>query len=435
LRALGGEVNPAELRALGILASQRAVRRVRAPEVVTAALFTEPALTHADNPVLERMGERLAATVAGSQRPDGTFAGGEGWTLPRLMVTTAECVRAVRAASGTPAARQRATRVALRARGAFERNLARLEDPYTAAAILATGAVDGAARDKLRELVRKAVRQDPDGARALPVSKSSLRPDGSPATEVEATALAVLGLRDDQAAQPLLPDLGTRLLSAYDPGRGFGDGRTNLAALTAVLALFAQPLPARVTVTFSQDGQALGERVLEGAKLREVLAFELPLPQARGKHRYELRAEPAVPGLGYALGLKAYVPWKSEPSQSGLELAIAPPRDARVGQPADIQVQAAAPAGLAFTIRHALPAGVQPDLASLDALVSAGTVTAHHREDGAITLDVAALPAGSAFNARYRVIPTLAGKLGASASSITAGSFRHDLAPARWTVK
>src|SRR6185436_18912693 len=120
------------------------------------------------------------------------------------------------------------------------------------------------------------------GARTVPVGKGILRADGEVPSEVEATALAVLGLRGDPAAQALLPDLGTRLLSAYDPGRGFGDGRTNLVALTAVLALFAQPLPARVTVTLGQDGKVLGERVLEGAKLREVLAFEVPLGEVRG---------------------------------------------------------------------------------------------------------------------------------------------------------
>jgi hypothetical protein len=435
LHALGGEAQPAELRALAIVAGQRAVRAVRTPDVVTAALFAEPALSHAGNPVLERMGERLAATVAGGQRPDGTFAGGDGWTLQRLLVTTAECVRAVRAASGSPAARQQATRVGLRARGAFERNLARVEDPYTAAAILAAGAVDGATRDKLRERVRKAIRQDPDGARAVPVGKGIVRADGQVPSEVEATALAVLGLRDDPAAQALLPDLGSRLLSAYDPGRGFGDGRTNLSALTAVLSLFAQPLPARVTVTLSQDGKQLGQRVLEGAKLREVLAFEVPLGEPRGTHRYEIRAEPAVPGLGYALGLKAFVPWRSEPAQPGLELAIDAPKDPRVGRPTDIQVHAAAPAGLAFTIRHALPAGVQPDIASLEELVSAGTLRSYHREDGAITLEVAALSAGQSWNAHYKVIPTLAGKLNAACSTITAGAHQHHLAPARWVVR
>jgi hypothetical protein len=435
LRSLGGEPEPNALRTLGIVAGQRAVRAARAPAVMTAALFAEPALANAGNPMLERLGERLAATVAAAQRPDGTFAGGDGWKLQRLMVATADCVRAVRAASGTPAGHQRATRVALRARAAFERNLSRVEDAYTAAVVLASDSVDGTLRDKLRERVRKALRQDADGARSLPVGKGIVRDDDVAPTEIEATALAVLGLRDDPAAKALLPDLGARLLSAYDPDAGFGDGRTNLAALTAVLALFADPLPRRVTVTFSQDGRSLGERVLEGAKLREVLALEVPLQEARGPHKYEIRAEPAVPGLGYALALKVHVPWKAEPAQEGLELSIETPRDAQVGKPADIKIHAAAPGGVPFTIRHALPAGVQGDVASLEALVEADTIKAYHREDGAIILEIDERDTSESFSAHYRVIPTLAGKLNAGASSILARGSHHDLPPARWTVR
>jgi hypothetical protein len=100
-----------------------------------------------------------------------------------------------------------------------------------------------------------------------------------------------------------------------------------------------------------------------------------------------------------------------------------------------VQVHAAAPAGVAFTVRHALPAGVQSDVASLEALVSASTITSYRREDGAITLEVPPVAAGQTFGARYRVIPTLAGKLGAAASTITAQGSHHDLAPARWVVR
>jgi hypothetical protein len=435
LRALGGEPEPESLRTLGIVAGQRAVRAARAPDVLTAALFAEPALAHPQNPVLARMGERLAATVAERQRPDGTCAGGDGWKLQHVLVVTADCVRAVRAAGETPAARQRATRVVLRARGAFERNLGRIDDAYTAAAVLASGATDGSLRDKLRERVRKAVRQDPDGARTLPVGRGVVRSDGEAPTEIEATALAVLGLRDDPAARELLPDLGARLLSSYDPSRGFGDGRTNLSALTAVLALFADPLPPKVTITFSQDGHALGQRALEGTRLREVLTMNVPLQEPRGQHRYEIRAEPAVPGLGYALALEAHVPWRSDAGPAGLELTIELGRDPQVGRPLDVQVHAAAPAGVAFTVRHALPAGVQSDVASLDALVAARTITSYRREDGATTLEVPPLAAGQTFGARYRVIPTLAGKLNASASTISAQGSRHDLPPARWIVR
>jgi hypothetical protein len=106
-----------------------------------------------------------------------------------------------------------------------------------------------------------------------------------------------------------------------------------------------------------------------------------------------------------------------------------------VGRPADIKIRAAAPAGVAFTVRQALPAGVQSDAASLEALVAADTIESYHREDGAITLEVGALDAGESFSAHYRVIPTLAGKLGAGASSITAEGSHHDLAPVRWIIR
>jgi hypothetical protein len=440
LRSLGGEPDLEALRALAIVAGQRVVRAARSSDVTTLALLTEAALAHPDNPVLARLGSRLAGTLAAGQRPDGTFAGGDGWTLQRLLVTTAECVRAVRADATSPEARQRFQRVAALASGAFGRNAVALDDPYTAAAVLASGALDGdgasaAIRDKLRARVRQAVRPDPDGARSLPVRAGTLRPDGTVPSEVEATALAALALHADASASPVVADLGTRVLAAYDPGRGFGDGRTNLAALTAVLALFAQPLPARVTITLSQDGHPLATRALEGTKLREVMILEAPLTDARGKHRYEIRAEPAVPGLGYALSLQAFVPWTRDSSQPGLELTITPPGDAHVGQPSEVRVRAAAPAGSPFTIRHALPAGVQPDEASLQALLASGAVAAFHHEDGAITLEVAALDAGATFAARYRVVPTLAGKLSTGASTISTTAARRDVPPARWLVR
>jgi hypothetical protein len=72
--------------------------------------------------------------------------------------------------------------------------------------------------------------------------------------------------------------------------------------------------------------------------------------------------------------------------------------------------------------------------ASLDALRSEGTITAYHREDGAVTLEVAALAAGATFTAHYRVVATLAGQLNAAASGITAATFHRDLPP-HWVVR
>src|SRR5262249_50409834 len=152
------------------------------------------ALSHPDNPVLARLGERAAAHLAAGQRPDGTFAGATGWTLQRLLVATAEATRAVQAAPPTPAGTQRPGGVALEPQGAVERNLERIEDPYTAAAILASGSVAGDLAEKLRAKVRAGIVKKGDGARAVEIGEGVVRSDGAVPSPVEATALAVLAL-------------------------------------------------------------------------------------------------------------------------------------------------------------------------------------------------------------------------------------------------
>lgn len=433
---LGGEADPKAMRDLAIVAGQRALRATRAPEPLIAALFAEAALAHPDSPVLSRLGERLAATLARSQRPDGTFSGGDGWTLQRLLVATAECLRALGGASSDPRAKTRVDRARVSAEGAFERNLGRVEDGYTAAAILASRGVDGAIAEKLRKLVREKVRQDPDGARTLPVEAGVVRADGTSPSDVEATALAVLALAGDAESSAIVADLGARLLSAYDPGRGFGDGRTNLVALDAVLTLFKDPLPSKVTVTLAFDDRVVATGVLEGAKLRETLALDAPLPRAAGRHTYHVSAEPAVPGLGFSLALRAFTPWKVMPASHGLELAIEPPKEARVGRASELVVTAAIPPGQASTIELALPAGVDVEgPGPLELALGSSELTAFHAEDGRVRLVLAPRSPGQVFTTRLRVIPTLAGKLRSTASSVTIGAVTHWVPPTVWTVR
>jgi len=164
------------------------------------------------------------------------------------------------------------------------------------------------------------------------------------------------------------------------------------------------------------------------------------LAAAAGKHAYEIRAEPAVPGLGYSLSLTGYSPWPRAPAaEEGLELSIEVPAQTRVGAPATVTLHAAAPAGLDLSIRHGLPAGVQIDTASLEALVADGTIRSYRAEDGAVTLEVPARTAGQLFTARYRLIPTLAGTLTAPPSRIVvsglAAGAKQEIAPARWVVR
>jgi hypothetical protein len=423
------------MRGLLSRATQRALREARSPDVATAALLAEGALLHPDNLVLSRLGERLAAQVARAQAPDGTCQGGDGWTLQRLLVATADCMRVVHAAAGTPEGRRRASYFAARALGAVERHRAHVQDGYTAAALVASGAVSGALKDALRTQVREALKTRDGGSAYLPVEPGVVDGGGQTPSEAEATALAVLALDGDAKAP--LADLGAFLLSRYSPAGGWGDGRANRAALRAVVALFKEPLPSQVRVVLERDGQVLTEGTYDAKALREVLALEAAAPGSGGAHAWTVRAEPAVPGLGYALSLAAAVPWKQE-AQGGLELVVKSPTEARVGRPAEVVLEASTPSGLALELRHGLPAGVQVDRPSLDALVANGQVSAWDAEDGAVTLKLPPRAAGEPFQARFRVIPTLAGTLQGGASSLRVMT-RPDLVsyvpPTIWAVK
>jgi hypothetical protein len=386
--------------------------------------------------VLARLGERLSSRVASAQRPDGTCQGADGWTLQRLLVATADCARTVRAGVGSEDGRRRASAFGARAAGAFERYLPRVRDGYTAAALLAHGGVSGSARDTLRKQVREALKTRPDGSAYLPVDPDVVRADGLPPSVAEATALAVLALAGDKEAP--LADLGTSLLADYRPERGWGDGRANLVGLQAALALFQEPLPSQVRVVLERDGKVVTEGTLDAKALREVLALEAAVPGSAGAHTWAVRAEPAVPGLGFSLALGAYVPWRAGETGRGLELAVKGPAEAKVGLPVELTVQAASPAGMELTLRQGLPAGVQVDRASLDALVNEGKVTEYEVEDGAVSLTLPPRGAAEPFTARFRVVPTLAGSLQAGASSLTPVG-RPDLVfhvpPSTWAVR
>jgi len=430
LAMLGDTPDPVALRELAIVTAQRAIRHGRTLDVTSATLLTEAALAHPTNPVLARLGERAAAFLAQEQRPDGTFAGGNGWTLQRVMMATADATRAV-AASSTDKHRTQAVRA--KAAGAFARNHAAVEDAVTAAAMLASGAVDGALAETLRGRVRAAIKDGTDGAKYLAIGEGVVRADGSVPSTAEATALAVLALQGDPKAP--LADLGATLLGSYSPAYGWGDGRANLACMSAVLELFKAPVPADVKITLAMDGKPIAEGVLDRSKLREVLALEGPAPGLAGAHTWTVTAEPPVAGLGYALALQSWVPWEKQPAAQGLELALPTGLTGSVGKPIDIAITAVAPGGMDLHIQHALPAGVQPDSPTLQALVDAGTITRFTVADGKVELFVPALTPGQTFTAKYRVIPTLAGKLQSTASVIESAGHVFHVPPTTWTIR
>jgi hypothetical protein len=437
LKALGDEADPEALRNLSILTAQRAIRHGRTLDVDTATLLTEAALGQTDNPVVTRLGARAAAFLVRNQRPDGSFGGGGGqtWTLQRVLVTTAAAVRAVRADTSTPEARQRALAVSIAASGELERHLPQVDDAYTAATVLASGALSGPLADQLRERVKTGIIATPDGASELTVADGVQRPDGERPSRVEATAMAVLALADDPTAAPQLADLGATLLGTYDPVMGWGDGRTNLVALRAVLQLFETPIPEGVTITLTMDGQPVVTGTLDRAKLREVLALEAPAPALAGSHTWAVKAEPAVPGLGYSLTLEGWVPWETSHGVAGLELQLPETVTGTVGKPTEVVLRAVAPSGVEVHIQQALPAGVQVDTPSLEKLVEAETIARFEVATGKVDLYIDPLDPGETFAASYRVIPTLAGKLHSAASLIESGDTVNDVPPSEWIVK
>lgn len=433
MRALGETPDERAFRDLILLATQRVMRHARAPSADAATLLAQGALAHPDNPVLARVGERLAAQVAASQRPDGTCQAVTGWTLQRLLVSTADCVRAVRRSSATPAARQRAAAVTVKASGAFERNLGRIDDGYTAAAVLASGAVQGTVAEGLTKLVLEHLKTAEDGSTYLEVAQGVMRADGRPPSTYEATAMAVLAL----GANPAVAELGTWLVSGYSASWGWGDGRANLVGLEAALVLFKEQVPAGVRVTVERDGKLLAAGTLDAAALKEVLTLDAPAEGSAGAHDWTVRAEPPVAGLGYSLQLVAFTPWMAPPAE-GVSFTTALPSELRAGRPAELTLTAALPGNLAMELVLPLAAGVQADTPSLDALVSAGRLSRYETEDGQVTLHVPAQSSGVVYTATLKVVPTLAGRLQAGPATLAPEGqpwLAKRFAPSTWTVR
>ena len=432
LQSLGDKADPEVIRNLSIVTAQRALRDARSLDVTSATLLADAALAHPNNPVLVRLGERAAEYLAKNQRPDGTFAGATGWTLQRVLVASAEATRAVAAAKDNAADRQRAMGVAAKAGGAFERNIEHVDDGFTAAAILASGAVSSDTAVRLKKVIKDHVKDASDGAKYIDVGDGVVRADGRIPSRALATALAVLALQGDKDAP--VADLGATLLGSYDPDHGWGDGVDNLACMQAILMLFKDPMPANVKITLMMDGKPVVEGQLSAEAIRDVLVLDAPVPGLASKHEWKVVAEPAVPGLGYALSLQGYVPWDKETTNGGLELALPTTVTGTVGKPTEIAVNAIAPSGMPLHVVQALPAGVQLDRPSVQALVDAGTIARFETADGKLELWINPLSPGQTFAAKYRVIPTLAGTIHAPASMIEAGETVFHVPPSTWTI-
>lgn len=418
LQKLGGEVDKTALRQLKITLMQRVLQHARAPKPADAMLLAQAARAHPEDPVLTRLAERLIQQIMRAQRPDGTFQGSTGWTLQRLMVATAEGLVAVAPSPDDPRALERFQPVRLRAEGAFERSMARVQDPYTAAVVLASSGVEGTLAETFRSRVKDGLTSGENGAQYFSIPDGVVRSDGQRPSDVDGSAWAVLALADDASAKEILPDLGAQLIARYRPGIGWGDGRTNGVALRAILRLFSSPVPERIQVALTREATPLVTGMITGVGRQQVSSWTASFPGVPGPQTWTLEAKPAVPGLGYTLGVTYYVPWETLKPSVGWGLELEPPSPIRVGQPVTRTLRAQGPAHLPLVIRQALPAGVEPDRGSLEQLVQEGLITRFSWEAGEIVWTVPPRTPGQAFIAQYRVVATLAGTLTSGASLI-----------------
>jgi len=331
--------------------------------------------------------------------------------------------------------KSRAEASRIRASAAVERNLGRIEDPYTAALLIASGAASGSVADQLRKKIREGVVvSDIDGSRSLTIPAGVTRADGLIPSAAEAAAVAVLALQGDDESKAWVADLSSTVLAGYNPGYGFGDGRASLWCLRAVLATFSDPLPTSVKIALDVDGAPIASGTFDAKQLRDVLSLSGPVPRAAGVHKWGVQADPAVAGLGYRLSLTTWVPWTPEP-EAGLTLEVRSPNEPRVGRASDVTLVAIAPAGYAGKVIHRLPAGVVPDVPSLDALVSAGLVSSYDTEDGAVRFSLPPLAVSTPWLATYRVVPTLGGTLSTGASTIEFAGETRTIPPEAWSIK
>jgi hypothetical protein len=418
LKSMGGAADDQLLRRLTLEASQLAVADARTEGATLDPALVEAALAHREDRVLSQLGERLCEQLAETQLPDGTF--GDEANVQRMLVTTAEAVQAIRAGDRSSTGRARAAGASVRVEGAFERYLAQIEDPYTAAAVAASGVMPPGLMERLRDVIRAAVTTDESGARRLTLPDGLQRADGAKPNEIDASALALLAL-DPQQDAALRADLGSVLLASYSPASGWGDGRTNLVALRAVVDFFKDPMPERITVKLLVDGAPLAQGSLD-ARHGDLLALDAPLRASWGRHTWSISAEPPVAGLGFSLDVTAYRRWKAADEIDGLRMESTVPKGLHVGDPAEIAVRVSAPASEPLTVHYALPPGVQPVKTSLDELEQSADVREYSVEGQSIRLDLPGVEEGRTTTLHFKVMPTLAGRLHPDASRLALNS-------------
>ncbi|MEQ1565480.1 MAG: alpha-2-macroglobulin family protein [Myxococcota bacterium] len=392
----GVPVDAAAVRRLRLLAWQRVVYAARAPDAGAASDLVASLRGSDDDPQVHELLPRQVRLVVDGQRADGTWSRTATGSLQGVVVQTAWAARAL--PEGERGAR-------LRASGAIERHARTVNDPYTAAVVVASGLAEGLTEGLVKQIT-DAVVTDPDTGADLPVPAGVVNPWGQTPTSSEVLAWAVLALPADHPARG---DLASRLLQRWSGEAGFGAGRADVIALEALVAALPGSA-APVQVSLALDGVVVATASVDPSQPKVPVHLS-GAPTAAGP--VELTLTSSAPGLAFVATRRSWVPWSDQDRVAGVDLEVTV-GDLRAGREGTLNLRAAAPSGAVVRISQGLPAGafVDPSAraaaaevgATLEVLTDRVIVTTRPFEAGEI-LELA-VPVTPAFAGRFQTGPT-----------------------------
>jgi len=415
--ASGAELDASVVRALKIRAWQRLVREARSPSPGQAADLLIGMGDGDGGALLDSLRDRLVRTLSEGQRADGTWSRESRSTLQRVLVQTAVAMQALPESSSG---------ALIRAEGALERNLPNVDDPYTAAVMLATGRVSNT--DILEALVMDGL-IEVEGAerRTVKVPQGTQSAWGGPPSHTEMLAWTALALADTEP--DVAGDLVAELMTRYSGVRGFGGGHADGLALQAVVrALPTVDSPVRLSLRVNGSEVATG--AVDPAQPGVPALLQTGHPGGDAV-QIELNATPATAGLSFVVTQQAWVPWEGSQGLPGVEVEVAQ-GPLRAGREGSIRFTIAAPSGAEVTVVQGLPAGVAVDESKLAA--QPGVRSAEVQPDR-LEFKTKPFGPGEVLEISARVTPTYAGQLVSRPLEVSVGGRSAMIAPHEWVVR
>ncbi len=418
----GAEVDAEQLRTLRIRAWQRLVRAARSPDAGQAAdlLLGLGTDVPADETLVTGLRNRLVSTVVSGQRGDGTWARQSRATLQQVLLQTAVALHGLRDTDQTGPV--------LRGEGAVERNLPNVNDPYTAAALLAV-ADSASVRATLEPIVLDALVEVEDESRkTIAVPSEVVSAWGGRPRRTEMLAWTALALSESHPE--LAGDLVAELMTHYSADRGFGSGPADAIALEAVLtALPTVDQPVRLVLRV--DGEEVAQAAVDPSQPR-VPAVLVASPGAlAGGTDITLTADPATVGLSFVVDQRSWLPWTGTEALPGVDVEVEQGA-LSAGQEGTLTFTIAAPSRVPVTVTQGLPSGMAVDA---DALKKTAGVASSDVQQDRVSFTTTPQTAGAILTIPVKVTPTYAGAMVSRPLELEASGQRAQLAPHRWVVR